>query len=229
MNKNAARLNIHLKGLNETSISFSYDKSLGVNVTDEESGYFSSLKVYYEDYRSRSGVFKKCGKRLLGIFEENRLSITAVTEKIKDVHHGRKRDILMCVFDSIEDSLFAPIKWIRTSERIIDFGKKRFGILTWKNSWWSSKADRVMVYFYQLGNWVVFVHCKTKGSVMDLEMGEIIEAQVFYRNRLYSVAKKEDINSSRYSFYLINDKFVKECFALTIAGMDGVDTYNYSH
>ena len=229
MNKNIARLNIDLRGLYETPISFCYEKTSEIEIDNRESGEFSSLKVYYEDLRSKSGVFKKCGKKLFGKFETIPLSITAVTEKIKNVRHGHKRDFLLYMIDSVVDSLTAEIIWVRKSDRIIDFGRKRFGILTWMKSWWSSKADRVMVYFYQLGNWIVFVHCKTSGSIFELEMGEIIETQVFYRNRLYSVARKDETEPNKYSFYLINDKFTKECLALTIAGMDGVDTYNYSH
>lgn len=221
---------IVLKGLDKMSFSFNYNKAKGVQLFSENNEKMSTLEVSYQDLKSKSGIFKKCGKTISGTFVKMPLTITAINEKEKQLRRTRPRPgVFIAIIGDAIDSATAPVIWMRTSDRIIVFGRKKFGLLKWKKSRWIPKPDRIMTYLYQLGKWVVYVHNATKGSVIDLKMDDVIEAQVFYRGKLYAVAKKEKSESGRYSFYLNNEKFINECFALLIAAIDGVDTYNYHH
>ena len=62
MNKNITKPNIDIKGLIKIPISFNYYKTKGTKVFNDNGDELSSLEVFYEDLKTKSGVFKKCGK-----------------------------------------------------------------------------------------------------------------------------------------------------------------------
>ena len=156
--------------------------------------------------------------------------LSAVNDKlIIDNRHYRHREFLIeTIVKDIDSALHSKEIWRRTSARNIYINRRNIGTTKYVKSWWSSKEEKIKVYYYVIGKWVIFTHYKIGGFSKGDKKHHLIEIQVFYRERLYSISRLIDPENNRFDFYVKNTKFLDMCLTFVIASVDAKDVVNCS-
>jgi len=205
--------------LNKTNYIINYSINRGAIILGGEKE--EALYPSYYDIKNKLGLvtYPQLGKKLIGTFKEDCLTIEAVVKKqTLKKRHGRS------IFGGRNYSYVNVLN--RTNGRIVSLNDEVIGTLSCTtNPYTSSKQERIRTYVYDCKDYDVHAHYKIEGSFFD-EKEHLIEIQIFKAKQLCASSKK--INNSSYDLSVLNQNELTVYLLLVIAVIDSEDTVYHS-